>query len=175
MEHPGPTQQDTAGSVAYDAFYSGAIAGSAVALFFLGVDGLRAEPLFTPSLMGSGLFRGADVHAFTGVDLGMVAAFTLVHFVSFAALGLIAAVVVHEVELHSKHPVILLGALFVLFESTFALATGVVLPGVAERIGPLYVAAANGLAAVGMGLFFIANHQPVIWDRVRHPKKHARA
>ena len=157
-----------AGEMLYDAFYSGAIGGCIVALFFLLVDLTVREPLFTPSLMGSVLFAGVPAESVTGVDMSMVAAFTLVHFASFGALGLLAAFTVHEVELHSKHPVLMLGLLFALFEAAFALGSGLFMPGVTERVGVLTIAVANLLAASGMGLFFLGSHQPRAWRRLLH-------
>lgn len=157
-----------AGEMLYDAFYSGAIGGCIVALFFLVVDLARQEPLFTPSLMGSVLFAGASADSVAGVDMPMVAAYTLVHFASFGALGLLAAFTVHEVELHSKHPALMLGLLFALFEAAFALGAGIFMPGVTERVGALPIAVANLLAAGGMGLFFLGSHQPSAWRRLLH-------
>jgi hypothetical protein len=167
MESPNEVPRHGPADVVFDAFYSGAIGGSAVAIFFLLVDLARAEPLFTPSLMGSVLFGGADAESVTGVHLDAVALYTGVHFVCFGVLGALASIVVHEVELHAKHPAILLGVLFVLFESSFALFAAAVMPGVMTRIGIVYVAAANLLAAVGMGIFFMLTHQPAVWQRIK--------
>jgi hypothetical protein len=167
MERTSHTQGRPPGELVFDAFYSGAIGGSMVALFFLFVDFVRFEPLFTPSLMGQVLFGGADAEFTMGVEMPMVAAYTVAHFVSFIALGGLASFVVHEVELHSKHPLFVLGGLFILFEATFAIATGLLMPGVVVRIGPIYIGAANGLAAAGMGTFFLVSHRPGLIDRLR--------
>ena len=153
--------------VLFDAFYSGAIGGSIVALFFLFVDLVRAEPLFTPSLMGSVLFGGVDAAQVRGVDLGMVALYSIVHFASFGVLGTLVALAVHEVELHSKHPAVVLGVLFLIFEGAFGLAAALVMPGAITQIGAVHVAIANLLAAAGMGLFFMTSHQPAVWRRIR--------
>ena len=157
----------TAADLVFDSFYSGAIGGSVVALFFLVVDTIRAEPLFTPSLMGSVLFRGADAATVSGVDLGMVASYSIVHFLSFGALGTLASLAVHEVALRARHPALVLLILFLIFEGAFALATGLFAPGAMARVGAGWVAAANLLAASGMGLFFLTSHEPAVWRRVR--------
>ena len=165
------------GEILYDAFYSGAIGGSIVALFFLLVDAFGEGPLFTPSLMGSVLFAGAPADTLTGVDMPMVAAITVVHFVSFALLGLAASFIVHEVELHARDPWLTLGLLFLLFEAAFAFAAGVFMPGVTERVGALNIAVANVLAAGGMGLFFLGAHRPGVWGWLRRsdPEAHPQA
>lgn len=162
------------GELLYDAFYSGAIGGSIVALFFLFVDAFGAGPLFTPSLMGSVLFGGVPAASVTAVDMPMAAAYTVVHFASFAVLGLAASFIVHEVELHSKDPFVILALLFILFEAAFASATAVFMPGIMERIGALHVAAANLLSAAGMGLFFLSAHRPGTWRFMRRSEPEAR-
>ena len=50
------TISHTKADILYDGLHSGAIGGSAVALFFFAVDAFRGEPLFSPSLMGGVLF-----------------------------------------------------------------------------------------------------------------------
>ncbi len=164
------------GEILYDAFYSGAIGGSIVALFFLVVDAFGEGPLFTPSLMGSVLFGGAPADTLTGIDMPMAAAYTIVHFISFGLLGLAASFIVHEVELHAKDPMLTLALLFILFEATFAFAASVFMPGIMERIGGVHIAAANLLSAAGMGLFFLTAHRPGVWDALKRgepePQRH---
>jgi hypothetical protein len=60
---------------------------------------------------------------------------------------------------------------FVMLEVGFWLGTRLALPGVLMRIGVLPVAAANLLAAVGVGLFLVTSHRPAQWinaKRVTH-------
>jgi hypothetical protein len=157
-----------AADVAYDAFYSGAIGGSAVALYFLAVDLLNGQPLFTPSLMGSVLFEGASAAAVSGVRLDMVAYYSVVHFVAFGALGGAISVSVHEVELRARHPLLVLIGLFALFELGFFAVASLLLPGVVERLGPWQVAAANFAAAAAIAVFLMISHQPQAWRRLKH-------
>jgi hypothetical protein len=152
----------------YDAFYSGAIGGSVVALFFLLVDVLNGQPLFTPSLMGSVLFAGVSAEAVTEVRLDRVAWYSVVHFGAFGALGLGIAFLVREVELHSRHPALLFALLFGVFEVGFLLAAWLLLPGVVARLGAPMVGLANLLAAGAMALFLLATHRPGLWQRLRH-------
>lgn len=171
--HPSSTTRTrhTWADVIFDAFYSGAIGGSIVALFFLIVDLVRAEPLFTPTLMGSVLFTGAKASAVTGVNVGLVAAYTVVHLLAFGALGALAALTVHAVELRSAHPALILALLFLIVEGAFALGAGIFMPGVIARVGAVWIAIANLLAAVGMAVFFVVSHEPLAW---RHLKETVR-
>jgi len=149
--------------VLFDAFYSGAIGGSIVALFFLPVDWMRGELLFTPTVMGKVLFTSTPASAVGDADLGMVALYTGVHIVSFLLLGLVASLAVNQVQLRSRHPAVALAVLFLVVEGAFALFATLFMPGVIAVIGPAYVAAANLLAAAGMGVFFLESH---VWQRL---------
>jgi hypothetical protein len=152
----------------YDAFYAGGIGGSIVALFFLAIDVWNGLPLYTPSMLGSVLFLGSEAASVTGVRLDMVAAFTLVHFAAFGALGIAVAVAVRELELHSKHPLIVGLAIFLLAEIGFYVAAALFLPGVIDHMGAVPIGLANLLAATGIGLFLLTSHRPDVWSRVKH-------
>ncbi len=168
MAHePAPVSQ-TIPDLLYDAFYSGAIGGAVVALFFLLVDSLNGQPLFTPTLMGSVLFGGVAAEAVTDVRLDMVAWYSVVHVAVFGALGLGIAFLVREVELHSRHPGLLFLVLFLIFEVGFLVAAWVFLPGVVAQLGASVVALANLLAAGAMALFLLASHRPDLWQRIKH-------
>jgi hypothetical protein len=144
----------------YETFYAGAIGGSIVALLFLVVDAARGEPLFTPSLMGSVLFHGVAAADVVGVNMGAAAQYTAVHFASFLCLGAIVAFAVREAELHSRHPMLVMLAVFLVLEGGFALAATTLLPGVIEQVGAGRIGVANALAAFGMGLFITYEHRP---------------
>jgi hypothetical protein len=172
MAHPVPdSRTGTSADILYDAFYSGGIGGSVVALFFLLVDLIQGQALFTPSLMGSVLFEGAAAADVVDVSLAAVAYYTLLHFVVFCVLGFIVAFLVHEVELHAKHPILVLLAAFVLFEAAFFVAAAVLMPGVVARVGPGSIALANLLAAAGMTIFLLREHRPDVWSKVTHPTR----
>lgn len=152
----------------YESLYVAAIGGSVVALFFLAVDAVRGDPLFTPSLMGTVLFTHVAADAVRTVDLGMVAAYTPVHFGSFALLGLAVALIAREAELHSRHPVAIMAGGFLLLEVGFVAAATLGMPGVVARIGYGWVAAANGLAAMAIAIFLTSAHRPAVWNRLKH-------
>jgi hypothetical protein len=151
----------------YEAFYSAAIGGSIVALTFLGVDFVQTEPLFTPSLMGSVLFGGASAAEVAGVDMGAVAQYTVVHFASFGILGMIVAFAAREAELHSRHPLAVMVAVFVALELAFVVAAVTALPGVLERLSVGWVALANALAAAGIAVFITSAHWPQLLRGLR--------
>ena len=158
----------TYADIAFDAIYVGFIAGSAVAFYFLAVDFANGHVFFTPSLMGQVLFQGAEAYTVARVDLAMVAAFTIVHFIGFGLVGAGISFVVHEVEIHLKHPAIDLAVLFVAFEGGFVLLAPLVMPGVLEVVGTLNIAASNLLAAGGITVFLMIEHHSKAWEELKH-------
>jgi hypothetical protein len=158
----------TVGDYAYDAIYVGGIGGGLVALFFLVYDlAFHGEALFTPSLMGSVLFGRIPPDAVVAVNMIAVAQYTAVHFIAFGLLGLGVSFLTHQAEIRSRHPVMVMGILFLVLEVGFWLAATVAIPGVIHRLGALPVAAANLLAALGIALFLAFTHRPELWLRVR--------
>ncbi len=151
-----------------ESFYAGVLGGSAVALFFLVADLLDGQPLFTPSLIGSVLFLGVSTEDVATVRPDAIAYFSLVHIFAFTSLGGALSFLVHEIELHSRHPVVVLLVLFAVVSAAFFVAAPMAMPGVIARLGMARVAAANLLAAGTMALFFILAHRAGAW-KVRNP------
>ena len=167
---PAGTGHSTADFL-YDAFYAGALGGSVVALFFLVVDVARGAPLLTPTVIGAALFSGTAPAEVTRPELGVVAAYTLVHFAVFGGLGALISVLVHEAELHSNHPAVLLFAIFGAFEVSFFGAATVLLPGVVAWLGYGQIALANLFAAAAIGGFLVWSHRPDLWVSWRNRAK----
>jgi hypothetical protein len=168
MAAPAGTKSGNLGDLLYDAFHVAGIGGSIVALFFLGLDAFQGRALFTPSLLGSVLFLGAPADQVSGVRLDMVVAFTLVHFALFSVLGALVAIAVRELELHSRHPLVVGLSIFVLAEIGFFVLASLFLPGVIDVIGAGWIALANLLVAAGTGLFLLSSHRPDLWSRLKH-------
>lgn len=159
-----PKHRHTSADLVYDAIFVGGLGGGIVALFFLLFDILtRGQALFTPSLMGSVLFDGASAASVVTVDMAAVAKYSALHLVGFSLLGFGIAYLTQQAELRSKHPLLVIGLVFVIIETAFWSAASVAIPGVLDRLGLLPVAAANLLAAVGVGLFLVATHRGHLW------------
>ncbi len=159
---------DTPRELLLESFYAGVLGGSAVSLFFLFFDLLDGQPFFSPSLMGSVLFQGATAQDVVDVRLDAVVYFSIAHIAAFTVLGAAMSFLVHEVELHSRHPVVVLVALFAVIEVAFFVLAPLAMPGAIERLGITRVAAANLLAAGTMGLFFVLSHRAGAWKKVKH-------
>lgn len=146
----------------YEAFYSAALGGAVVALYFLMLDVFSGDPLFTPSLLGSVMVFGAEAETVQGFNLGAVAVFSLIHFASFGALGFVASWLVRALEERSAGgfatPAI---ALFVLIAGGFMGGAALFMPGVMTILGEGNVLLASGLTAVTMTMFLRHAHTTV--------------
>ncbi len=144
----------------FDSIYSGAVGGSAVALFFLVIDLLDGRPFFTPAMMGHAILHGVAEGDVAEVAFDPIAYFTLAHMTAFVGLGAAITWLVHEVELRSRHPLVVLLVAFAILEAGFLVAASLALPGVITRVGIVPVGVANLLAAGTIALFFVWSHQP---------------
>ena len=79
---------------------------------------------------------------------------------------------VHEVELHSRHPVAVLVVLFAIIEVVFLLVASLAMPGVIARLGIARISIANLLAAGSMSFFFVLSHREKAREEIKralHP------
>jgi hypothetical protein len=150
----------------YDGFYAAAVGGSVLGLFFLLVDSADGQPFFTPSLMGTVLFTGVPAESVTQVRLDMVAYMTMIHILLFGLLGMAVAILVHEAELHSRHPKEVILALFLVLEIGFVVSANQFMPGVVAMIGFGRIVVANLVTAATMALFILRSHNPQAWERL---------
>jgi hypothetical protein len=161
----GPSH--TAGDLLYDAIYIAGLGGGIVALFFLAYDKIVfGEVLFTPSLLGSVLFMGVraeDVHA---ASMEAATKFTIVHIIASSVMGLVLSWLIHQAEMRARHPILVIGIVFLLLEIGIWSFTAIAAPGVMDRLGLVPVAAANLLAAVGIGVFLVISHRPEALRRI---------
>lgn len=134
-----------------DGIFAGLIGASAVALWFLALDTVTREPLFTPSLVGSALLRGVEATPDHVVDMSMVATYTLIHCLLFAGFGIAAAWIVDRFREPPDLPPLALVCFFSL-EGGFVLATKFLVPSVAETLGHGVIIVGNVLAAIAMAI-----------------------
>ena len=150
-----------------EAVLAGVIGATAVALWFLVVDIIAGEPLFTPATLGRALLSVLGPATAGETMLGAVIVYTLFHYAAFVVVGLIAVVVVRTAE---TEPSVLAGflILFVVFEIAFH--GFVALLQHTTPLGTLawyQVLAGNLLAATAMGTYLWKSH-PALRDELRH-------
>ena len=77
---------------------TGLIGAGAVALVFFLIDIIAGQPLRTPSALGSVVFLGADSPEDVVMNPGIVGAYTIIHILVFAAVGLLMVLVARQLE-----------------------------------------------------------------------------
>ncbi len=157
-------------TILIEGFITGVIGAGVVAAWFLFLDAIQHEPMYTPSLLGTLLFKGAGAAiSHETIDPGMVAAYTIVHHLAFIVVGVVASFLVTEMERVPPLGIALL-FLFVFFETgfhIFMLAVGQPLLGEIAFWG---VAIANLLASAAMAAWLWYRHPRMlvhfnrIWD-----------
>jgi len=139
---------------------AGVLAAAAVAIWFLIVDVLQGRPLYTPTVLGTALFRhGAGLAATEPLTVSaeMVLMFTWVHGLLFAAVGGVAARLLGVVE---QHPNVGFGILllFVVLQAGFTVVAVLVAQPVLQALAWPAILVANLLAAATMGLYLWWRH-----------------
>jgi hypothetical protein len=141
-----------------DGFEAGAIGALVVAVWFLIIDSLGGRPFYTPSLLGTALTRGpAEAVRNPEIAVGMVYAYTGIHFVLFILFGILVATLVIKYE---RTPIVgyLLVVAAVVFELGFLVFILAFAEPLLEGIPWWAVLVGNLLAALAMGFYFYKRH-----------------
>lgn len=101
-----------------EAIISGFLGATAIAIWFLIVDTVMGRPFFTPALLGRSLLSLLGPTPTSDATWIYVAGYTVVHYVMFFIVGLVA---VSVIQWATHQPAVLAGAviLFVAFEIIF--------------------------------------------------------
>jgi hypothetical protein len=140
-----------------DAVLTGILGASVVAAFFLLIDTLRGQPLYTPSLLGSVLFSGKSVDQALALDVTAVFAYTGLHVMLFIAAGAVLAWMVSQFDRNPQFGMVLL-LIFLLFESVLFGFEVTLVPSLVGALGAWAVGIANLLSAVVMFWYLLRRH-----------------
>jgi len=136
---------------------AGCLSATVIAVWILVVDLIAGHPFLTPMVLGRALTGVLGVRV--GDTMFMyVAAYTLFHYVVFALIGVMVAIVVHAAR---RTPGVLAGflILFIAFELGFYALTGALSAGSELRGLAWYqLGAANLVAAFVMFYFMWLRH-----------------
>jgi hypothetical protein len=134
---------------------AGAIAAGGVALSFFVLDLIRFQPLGTPGALSGAVFGPAglewDLTTMSGFLAGLtmayrIATFTVVHFLSFTLVGILASVLFDWKGKVGLKPLLTVAVLCIAaFSATVAASSSVV---VLKSVGPVALVAVNLFAAV---------------------------
>jgi hypothetical protein len=158
-----PREETAGGFLLAEGTVAGLIGAATIALWFLVVDTLRGRPLYTPSLLGTAIFRGRDVLALPethAISPLMVLLFTLVHGLIFVVIGQIAARLVRLAERNANYGfgVILF---LVFFLSGFFFVSIVFEAELLRALTWPAVLAGNLLAVTAMAIYLARRHPGV--------------
>lgn len=140
---------------------AGLLGALTVAAWFLVIDVLHGRPFYTPTVLGSALFRRGAWPApleTLPASFEMVVMFTWVHLLAFAIIGVVAARLVSLAESNAS-----LGfgfvLLFVILEACFTVGAMIVAEPVLHALTWPAILVANLLAAVVMAGYFWLRHR----------------
>jgi len=144
---------------------AGLLGAAAVAAWFLVVDLIAREPLWTPAALGSALFQGASGPEEVRIALSTVLGYTAIHLGGFLLAGMVAAGLVGQVE---KFPPLIFALLLlvVVFEVFFIGLTVALGEWILESLAWWAVFLGNLLAAGAMGGYLWRSH-PVLQEKLR--------
>ena len=148
-----------------DGVIAGIIGAAIIAILFLFLDAVTRLPLYTPTVLGHGLFVGPDDLASTDeveVSLKLTLMYTWVHWLAFIALGVIAAQFLSLIrrDLNLSLTIFLL---FLILEFGFVGTWFVLAEPVLDEIAWTTVLLGNCLAAIGMAIYLqLRNTRPAL-------------
>jgi len=138
---------------------AGLVGAATIALWFLILDSLSGRPLYTPTVLGTALFRRGGTTPLSEIlpNLEMVLMFTWVHGLVFVAIG---GIVARLLALAERQPSVGFGILmlFVFFEFGFIVAAMFFAEPILHALAWPAVLVANILAAAAMGGYFWLRH-----------------
>lgn len=124
-----------------DGLVTGMVGAAAVALWFLVLDIVLGIPFRTPAALGSAVLLGADAASEVHYTLGVIAAYTALHLLAFACVGVAFAWVAGRIE---QYP-----AFWLLPVLAFVVLEGLFIGLVGIRSD--WVLGAQGWWAIGVG------------------------
>jgi hypothetical protein len=147
-----------------DGIVAGVLAAGVVALWFLILDSINGRPFYTPTVLGTALFRhgaGLDSPGILPVSLEMVGMFTWVHTLVFVAIGGLASRLLMVAE---RNPSFGFGVLllFVVFQAGFTVTAMLLASQVVRALGWPAILIANLLAASAMAAYLGYRHRGMI-------------
>jgi len=154
------TQSTEIASLYQEGIVAGVLGAAVIALWFLILDTVAGRPLYTPTVLGTALFRhgaGLDHPEMIETSFDMVVVFTWIHLLVFAVLGGVASQLLAVAE---RRPNLGFGVVlfFVIFEFGFVTLCMVFAQDVLQALAWEKVLAGNVLAAAAMAAYLWRRH-----------------
>lgn len=156
-----PTARESELSNVYgEGLVAGLLGAATLALWFLIVDTVNGRPLYTPTVLGTAVFRGGaglENPQTLPISFEMVMLFTWVHALVFVVIGGAVARLLAFAE-HTANVGFGIVLLFVIFEFGFVAVTMIFAEDVLRSLAWPAVLVGNLLAATVMGAYFWRRH-----------------
>jgi hypothetical protein len=139
---------------------AGILGAATIAIWFFVLDVFSGRPFYTPSILGSALFRrgvGIDELQTLPISVEMVLIYTWVHGLAFCVIGGVASRLLALAERNVNFGFGIL-LFFVIFEFGFVAAALVFAEPILHALTWPAVLMGNLLAAAAMGLYFWRHH-----------------
>jgi hypothetical protein len=150
-----------------EGFIAGCIGAGTVALWFLVVDAVNGRPFFTPAMLGSAVFWGAQDPSQVVIEYSRIIGYTMIHVSAFVVVGCIAAALAAEVEI-APPTLFLVVVAFCFFEFGFYILVALLARPLLGALAWWNVAIGNAIAALGMGYYLWREHPRIGEDLPRH-------
>ena len=139
----------------------GVLGGAGVAIWFLILDMVTREPLYTPAALGSVFFFGAEGPQEIQRNFTTIGGYTILHFAAFMLMGMIFTFMVEKVQAGPHRWLIALMA-FILLDGLFA--------GTIAALGAWVIASIGMWAIIVGNLIAIFIMAAALWKT--HPRLH---
>jgi len=147
-------------NLARDGAVTGLIGASVVAAWFFVIDVAQGRPFATPNVLGEVFVFGTASPSYAVINFWAVAAYTIVHLLVFAVIGMAMTSLFHASMVSAPaRPALMMG--FVAFEFFFLGVTLLYNARTGQTFPAWSVLAANGLAAVAMGGWLWRGHPAI--------------
>jgi hypothetical protein len=160
---PAPSRDQQAVATYAVGIKAGLAGALTIAVWFAVLDVVRGHPLYTPTVLGTALFRGGaglDDPASLSPSLEMVVSFTWIHMLVFLIVGMAAARLL-ELAAQDSHVGFGVLLLFFIFEAGFIVACMLFAEPVLQALTLPAIAIGNLLAALAMGTVFWRAHRSI--------------
>ena len=147
--------------------FTGLVGAGVVALWFFMLDVAAGHPLRTPAALGAALLFGASNAGTVEVNLGVVAAYTVVHLVAFFAAGVLFVAIAEQIE-RTPSLILLAAMAMIVLDAVVGTVLALGAQWVLGTLGVWSVVVANVLAVSAMGWYVWATH-PLLRRRLREP------
>src|SRR5208282_4842370 len=153
--------------VVADGAIAGLIGGLIIAAWFFVFDAAQGHPLETPAILAAALLHGVRQPALTGAAWTLVAEYSVVHFLAFAIIGIIGALLLDAAKDHPE----LFGTLliFTIAFEVFFIALIVMLGPAAQAAVSMWKGMAGNLMATAAMLAFFFWRQPALAKNILGP------